>query len=139
MSFADAQPPPAKKRRFFVETSPITEKRLVSAPLPATKDEDDDDGGEGPLVERSLDDHVSGDVLPLRESSGGGGGREHDAEARTTSSGPGAFDAAIFESIVGASLDADSLKRLREAARRNGAGWLAVAADGPVLPGLPAY
>ena len=33
----------------------------------------------------------------------------------------------------------DSLKRLREAARRNGAGWLAVAADGPVLPGLLTY
>ena len=33
----------------------------------------------------------------------------------------------------------DSLKRLREAARRNGAGCLAVAADGPVLTGLPAY
>ncbi len=32
-----------------------------------------------------------------------------------------------------------SLKRLREAARKNGAGWLAVAADGPVLPGLPTY
>lgn len=33
----------------------------------------------------------------------------------------------------------DSLKRLREAARRNGAGWFAVVADGPVLPGLPTY
>jgi hypothetical protein len=117
MSFADAQPPPAKKRRFFVETSPITEKKFVSAPLPASKDDDDDDGGEGPLSEGSLDDHVSGDVLPPRESSGGR--RKDGAKAETTSGSPSAFDAAVFESITGVSLDADSMKRLREVAGDN--------------------
>ena len=100
MSFADAELPPAKKRRFFAEPSPIRD-----APLGAV------------------------DALPQTSPSTGAGDVSSDVAAASSQTtvhhaedvapGPAPFDAATLESIVGETIVPAALAALREAAGDN--------------------
>lgn len=103
MSLADAQPPPAKKRRFFVEASPVAERSL-DAPSRSTSESHGALDHDGRLLE---DDG-------LRDR-----GLQTGTDNVSATNGGAGFDMALFESVTGDSLDRDGIRRLHEASGGN--------------------
>lgn len=100
MSFADADERPAKKRRFFVEESPIADRTLN--PEPSLPDEIDALPETVPDIETPRWDPDDGD-----EAHPG----EHNAQDGDAAGG---FDTELFASVVGEELPASTIQRLRE-------------------------
>ncbi|MCJ1482596.1 DNA helicase rad5 [Schaereria dolodes] len=116
MSCPDLGQPPAKKRRFFAEESPVEDRSLY--PEPAFPDEIN------ALTETSSNarTHTAGHlyVHPLGDvpsSQPEIAGRDHGAAA-TTKSMVG-LDRELFESFVGEAVPPETLMRLRELAGNN--------------------
>jgi DNA repair protein RAD5 len=86
--FAELEQRPAKKRRFFVEDSPVHDSSLNAEP--------------------SLPDEV--DALPEAHQSHGEG-EEQGHEENLTSNG---FDVDLLSSFVGESLPGETVSKLRE-------------------------
>ncbi len=100
MSYAETALPPAKKRRFFVEPSPVAETfEAASSSPPQNQDAGHDIGT---LSEKSNQGPLEGDI-----------------PRRVVPQATGGFDAATLEGIVAEKLDADAIRRLREASGDN--------------------
>ena len=100
MSFADAQPPPAKKRRFFVDASPIADR---SCDLPSRI---------------AADEHGAVDLGSAAAASTAIGSETDHGRPSTLQADVG-FDRGLLETIVGESLDSNAVRRLREASGNN--------------------
>lgn len=104
MSTIDSDQPPAKKRRFFVEQSPISEQVLR---------------GESGLPDQSdvLVNTPSLSTTEGRDSTSADIPVEHYGEANGREPPPGGrFDEEIFQTVTGEKLDSEMARRLREAA-----------------------
>ena len=103
MSFADAEGPPAKKRRFFTEKSDLLNSSLAQEP--SLPDEFD------ALSSGALDDEY------LERSVIQNGSSASERSARDEA--PIGFDQDMFESFVGDKVPPEVMKQLREASGDN--------------------
>ena len=117
MSFADAEQRPAKKRRFFVEQSPVAERSLGIEHGFQDRSES--------LLDTSLTiSPVDDSTYPISASYDHGKSSKvavenHDRVNETTSQEDGTFDGNLFESVVGERLDPEGTRRIREMAGDN--------------------
>ena len=113
MSFVDIERP-AKKRRFFVEQSPIAEQSFgaESGPNPKTSHLPNTalatEGNDPSITLNGF--HDDGDDIHKIPVSGGGNEDEHIHD------GSQDFDASLLESVVGEKLSPETTRRLRKAA-----------------------
>ncbi|KAI9849547.1 MAG: DNA helicase rad5 [Thelocarpon superellum] len=106
MTYTDADLPPAKKRRFFDEPSPVADPSLGEDAPPTSE------------IDRlpqlvSSTDAPSTAGAPSRSETGGVG------DTGTSDVPPEGFDKNLFESVVGESIDPETWTRLREVAGGN--------------------
>ncbi|KAG9233775.1 putative DNA repair protein rad-5 [Amylocarpus encephaloides] len=103
MSFAESEGPPAKKRRFFTESSDILDASIKCEPsLPDKTDAFPSDLAKETPIKNEVEQS---------ESSNG----THDHDVRAQDCSPGGFDLETFESFIGDKVAPDVLRRLREA------------------------
>ncbi len=96
---------PAKKRRFFVEDSPVADRTVYAAPSHNESDPSTEIPSHYGTVQHSS---VTSGELSDRASKGQDG-KENKNKA-------GGFDAELFASFVGEQVPEDTMRRLREAA-----------------------
>ncbi|KAI9764106.1 MAG: DNA helicase rad5 [Candelina submexicana] len=116
MSYLDIEQRPAKKRRFFVEETPVADRTLQNG---TTLSDEVDALHTSPPALRTRDS-TNGTLSPASsriESGGVNDGEEtkHNAPEQQDNHVEG-FDAGTFASFVGEEVDAETLNRLREAA-----------------------
>ncbi len=116
MSYLDIEQRPAKKRRFFVEESPVVDRTLQHGPT--LSDEVDALPTSPPSLGNK--DSANGTVSPASSQLNGtradaGGKGKHNAPETQGEHAEG-FDTGTFASFVGEEVEPETLSRLREAA-----------------------
>lgn len=112
MSYPDVEQRPAKKRRFFVEDSPVADRALYHEPSLADE--------LNALPEASPATHTTGTVNDdSRLSSSQTDASTHSQPAPPPTNGLGGFDKELFANFVGQDVPTETLEKLRLVAGEN--------------------